>query len=110
MSNNIVQLHQKVTDAVSRLSDADNNWTFNYAGTEGKYYAMHSGFKEAILRIDVDTDGCVRYNVYDTGIVRFNDDTKHFTFKMQAENMNEAEEDAYLDEHLIAKLNRLHGL
>ena len=110
MSNRIIELHNKVTDAVSRLSSADNNWTFEFTGAEGKYYCIHSGFKEATLYVDVDTDGCVRFNVYDMGIVRFIDGSNHFTFKMDAENLDETQEDAHLDTHLIARLNQLHGL
>lgn len=110
MTNRIVQMHQKVADAVSRLSVADNNWTFQFTGTEGKYYCLHSGYKEATLYVDVDVDGCVKFNIYDMGIVRFADGSQHFSFKMPAENLDEAQEDVYLDEHLIRRLNVLHGL
>ena len=110
MTNRIVQMHNKVSDAVSRLSVADNNWDFQYTGTYGKYYCCHSGYKEATLYVDVDVDGCVKFNVYDMGVVRFTDGSNTFSFKMPAENLDETQEDAFLDEHLIRRLNALHGL
>ena len=102
-------MHNKVADAVSRLSDADNQWTFSMV-TEGQYFAHHSGYKEAKIEVDVKPDGCVRFKVIDIGIVRYNNGADFFEFAMPAEHQNEAEEDTFLDEHLISKLNELHGI
>ena len=112
MDNRIQRLHAAVNDAVSNLSEAHNGWTFPKLAAEGRWCAVHSGHKEAEVRVEVLGDDSIKFTVYDQGVIRFNDGTTEFSFVMPYPIVSGSDEteETFLDAHLIAKLDSLHGL
>jgi len=107
--NNIDRLYRKASNAVDRLSVADNHWTFEQVPGQYYWWCVNHGHKEALLKVHFESTGRLSFRVIDTGIVRFVDGSSVFQFVMDNE-LDDEVEDEFLDAHLIAPLNYLHGI
>jgi len=107
--NNIDRLYRKASNAVNRLSVADNHWTFEQVPGQYFWWCINHGHKEALLKVHFESTGRLSFRVIDTGLVRFVDGSSVFQFNMQNE-LDDAAEDEFLDTHLIHALNVKHGI
>jgi len=108
-TNNIDILYNKANAAVDRLSVADNHWTFKKIAGNHAWNCFNHGHKEALLIVEYDRHSTLNFKVIDTGLIRFNNGQTEFRFSMPTE-LDDNQEDSYLDTHLIAPLNTLHGV
>lgn len=107
--NNIDILYEKAEAAVNRLSVADNHWTFERVPGMHSWWCVNHSHREALLNLEFDAYGDLNFKVIDTGLVRFVNGQLSFSFRMNTELTDEAE-DQFLDVHLIRQLNRLHNI
>ena len=107
--NTIDILYARADNAVNRLSVADNHWTFQKIAGNHAWWCFNHGHKEALLRVRFTKYGKLEFKVYDVGLVKFIDGTDSFTFTLDSQ-LEDSQEDIFLDDHLIEPLNRLHNI